>query len=298
MTSSIIFYIVVLGLTAVAIYVQVTASSLSLPIPKATTILVIILPWIAAAVDFCNRLTNANNTRRHDNAPSLLHRLARASLPFLQLFQGILTIVLATLLSQTTTSQSPTLDCLLQGRWQQMWAAHDRRRIELVQDTFECCGFNSVKDRAWPRDTCSLLYGRNSACRPAWAAALQTSSRLDFGVCLIVGVMQVYQLFKYLNSHSQWGQHRNGRAYKQLPQNDDNASEVAGANARLLEDVSDEEVEESEWPRLGDEENTGDRRALRGAQNGHQTDYGAAQNGSNSPVVIPSGLGNEADAWR
>lgn len=113
----------------------------------------------------------------------------------LQLLQGILTVVLTTLLSQTMTSQggggSSVTECLLQGRWQEMWSAHDRRRIELIQDTFECCGFNTVKDRSWPRDTCSALYGRNNACKEPWAASLRTSSGLDFGVCLVVGLIQV-----------------------------------------------------------------------------------------------------------
>ncbi|KAJ1324986.1 Tetraspanin family [Microdochium nivale] len=301
MTPAIIFYVVVLGLTAVAIYVQVTASNLSLPIPKATTILVILLPWIAAAVNFCNRLTR--NQQHDGNSSSLLIRLARSSQPVLQLIQGILTVVLTTLLSQTMTSpggSNPSVtDCLLQGRWQEMWSLHDRRRIERIQDAFECCGFRTVKDRGSPQDTCSKLYGRSNACREPWAASLRTSSGLDFGVCLVVGLIQLYQLSKYLVSTGRWTEQRHGRAYKQLPQNDNGSSEVAGAHTRLLEDVSEEEDEEcTAQLRLGDEENAGASSATpHNPQNGRQGEYGTTQNGS-SPVVLPSGLGNEANAWR
>ncbi|KAH7021091.1 uncharacterized protein B0I36DRAFT_333761 [Microdochium trichocladiopsis] len=310
MTPAIIFYVVVLGLTAVAIYVQVTASYLSLPIPQPTSILVILLPWIAAAINFCTRLTNTTTptnkrlSRYHAAAARApIIRLARAALPMLQVFQGILTVVLATLLSQTMTQNGPTTGCLAQGTWQGMWSAHDRRGIERIQDAFDCCGLNSVKDRAWPRDgTCSSLYGRNSACGKPWEAALRRGSALDFGVCLVLGFIQLWQVSRFFLSRGggAWAELGRGdggsNGYRQLPPPNENTQ--TAEDSRLLEDVSDNEEEDIYRAPEHGGERVNDQTRLAGNQNSRGDSYGAVENGGTSAVVVPTGLGHEANAWR
>ncbi|KAH7016108.1 uncharacterized protein B0I36DRAFT_336713 [Microdochium trichocladiopsis] len=303
MTPAIIFYVVVVGLTAVAIYVQVTASYLSLPIPQPTSILVILLPWIAAAINFCTRITNTTTNKRLSRphaARAPIIRLARAALPMLQVFQGILTVVLATLLSQTMT-QNATTGCLAQGAWQGMWSAHDRRGIERIQDAFDCCGLNSVKDRAWPRDgTCSSLYGRNSACGKPWEAALRRGSALDLGVCLVLGFIQLWQASRFFLSRSggAWAELGRGdggsNGYRQLPPNEHTQT---ADGSRLLENVSDNEEENIPRSPDHDGERVNDQTRLAGNQNNRGDSYGAVENGGTS-AVVPTGLGHEANAWR
>jgi len=321
MAYAIIYYVVILALTAVAIYVQVTASNLSLPISKATSVLVILLPWIALGIKFYTRLTlslnnNSSNkfSRRDRHVSSLLHRLnLQGIISALHVIQSILTVVLATNLSYTMTKDGSTTDCLLQTRWQGMWSAHDRRGIERIQDAFDCCGFNSVKDRAWPRDTCPALYGRFSACRQSWETALRTGSGLDFAVCLVVGLYQLWQFISFsYSSRQQTAARGEVEEWRPLPQ--DETSRPAGENSRLLEaspDVSDsgEGAETSVTSHRGpdgrlleDNDRTNSARPHQGSQqrssSGGGGGYGAVENGERSAALVPSGLGNEADAWR
>lgn len=80
-----------------------------------------------------------------------------------------------------------------------MYRANDAEGIRRVQDVLDCCGFNSVRDRAFPfsrnsPSTCAETYGRSSACRAPWMGALQSSAAIDFAVVVAVGLMQVRDL--------------------------------------------------------------------------------------------------------
>jgi hypothetical protein len=64
----------------------------------------------------------------------------------------------------------------------------------------DCCGFNSVKDRAYPfprgaPSTCADTYGRDVACRGLLEKAVRVNAGVDLGVVLAVGVLQVGLLF-------------------------------------------------------------------------------------------------------
>ena len=139
--------------------------------------------------------------------PSFLHDAKRATATrirkifpqALQVLQGLVTAVLATLLFQGVI-HTQALDCSLENRWMARFRAHDGSRIRMIQDTLNCCGFNSVRDRAFPfgqPSTCPETYGRTVACRDAFRGSMQLNSGLDLMVVLTVGVMQVcnYILF-------------------------------------------------------------------------------------------------------
>ena len=92
---------------------------------------------------------------------------------------------------------SSVRNCVLSTTWQRLFSTHDAEAIRRIQDSLGCCGFNSVKDRAWPFQghemsrQCSEIYGRSTACAEPWGAALQRNAGLEFGVVLAVGVLQV-----------------------------------------------------------------------------------------------------------
>lgn len=81
-----------------------------------------------------------------------------------------------------------------------MFRTHDAGGIRKIQDAFECCGLNSVKDKAYPfpgmtPSSCAETYGRSVACRAQWKGALRTASGAELGAVLAVGLLQVGTFF-------------------------------------------------------------------------------------------------------
>jgi hypothetical protein len=169
-------------LTYYGSYLQVTSSSLSLPISTATTVLTILLPFFAAANVYFTPVLNrlfASSRGYQQFVPSALH-----------IFQGGLALIIATLAFQGFLP-GQLLDCGLEGKWQRLYSSHDRQAIERIQNAFDCCGFRSVKDRTWPRDQCGESYGRDTACLQPWRASMQRTSGLEFALTVIIGLIQV-----------------------------------------------------------------------------------------------------------
>ncbi|KAI0125129.1 hypothetical protein BJ170DRAFT_636403 [Xylariales sp. AK1849] len=266
----IVYPLLMLSLVAVAIYVLVSASNLTLPISLATRVLTIFLPIIAAAnVYFAPSL---HRIAQHAKSPVVI-LLAPA---FLQILQGILTVVLATL-SFEGFLPGRNLNCNLQGTWQELWKSHDGRSIERIQDAFNCCGFNSERDMSWPRQgtntgLCSEMYHRHSSCANPWTSAMQYNSGLEFGVAVIAGVFQLIHLTLFRLRNSGGMPRRN---YKRLTQS-------VGANPEdpLLTNV----VVDSAAEHVDNEQATGGQ------------GYGALNNDAN-PRLEPSGLGDDRSPW-
>lgn len=113
----------------------------------------------------------------------------------LQLIQGVLTVVLATL----TAEGLEPVDCILEGNWSRLYRAKDDRALERIQDTFNCCGLRSIVDRTAPRGECKNIYkDRHDSCLSPWHASMQRSAGLDFAVALAVGIFQVRRNSYYL----------------------------------------------------------------------------------------------------
>lgn len=168
-------------LTRMQSYVQVTSSTLSLPISTGTTVLTILLPLFAIANLFFT---------------PVLNRLAKSSkvqqllLPALHVLQGGLTVVIATLAAQGFVP-GPSLKCELDNSWQLLWHNKDWRAIERIQNAFDCCGLHSVRDRSWPVEDCQKTYGRHTSCDAPWSASMRTTSGLQFAVAVLCGIIQV-----------------------------------------------------------------------------------------------------------
>jgi hypothetical protein len=176
---------------------------LSLPISPVISIIVAILPIIG----FLNAYIHP--TLLHNARSSSAGRLSQL-LPFvLQTIQALAATILATILLERAVP-SQTLDCLLENQWERRFRAHDAGSIRQVQDSLDCCGFNSVKDRAFPfahngPSTCAETFGRSLPCRGPWRAAMQGTSGAEFTVAIVVGLMQVSQCrhggFTWISHH-------------------------------------------------------------------------------------------------
>ncbi|GAO14049.1 hypothetical protein UVI_02035980 [Ustilaginoidea virens] len=170
-------------LTAVLAFVlHVSSASLSLPISPALTIITVLLPLAAAA----NALFYLRSAAPYGVVATAL-----------QVAQGVLTAVLATLLFASAVP-SAARACLLSTLWQRLFRARDAESILRIQDALDCCGFNTVRDRAWPfpadrvpAHQCAETYGRDAACARPWGAALQRNAGLGLGVVLLVGLLQM-----------------------------------------------------------------------------------------------------------
>lgn len=191
-------YLLLALLFGFAIYEHINSTTLSLPISGPLTILLLLLPLFGAA----NTLFYHYAFRVHN--PS---RRNRGLAVVLQGFQAIFTIVLATLFFSGVLP-SAARSCLLSTTWQRLFSAHDAASIRRTQDAFNCCGFNTVRDRAWPfpnqhgSGSCVETYGRNVACVGPWQMALQRNSSLEFAIAIAVGLLQASSVLLAANSRS------------------------------------------------------------------------------------------------
>lgn len=133
----------------------------------------------------------------------------------LQLVQFLLSTILTTLFA-SDGFRSNVRTCLLDTRWQALFSAHDGDAIRRVQDTFNCCGLNSVRDRAWPfsrgdsdspQVTCAAYYRRALACREPWEAAMRRDAGLEVLVAVAMMVIQLGPLLALAMSRAEANRH-------------------------------------------------------------------------------------------
>lgn len=173
-------------------YEHVTSVTLSLPQARALTILTILLPLLAAANLLSLPYFLGRKYSRPPNAPP---RGLISSSAVLQILEGVVTTILATL-HGADLAPGAARDCELAARWQHLFRAKDARAVRAIQDALQCCGFRSVGDMAWPFPPadvprCAARFDRALACRGPWADALRRSAGASLGVVLAVGMLQV-----------------------------------------------------------------------------------------------------------
>lgn len=170
-------------------YEHTNSVTLSLPLSPALTFLTILLPLIAAA----NATALPYLLREKANSPRrLLVKLAHPAVT--QALQGILIVVLATLFT-AHVAPGVNRDCGLSTTWQRLFRAKDGPSVRAIQDAFECCGFRSVRDMAWPFPpvdvACAQRFDRALPCHGPWTGALQKSAGVELGIVVVVAVLQV-----------------------------------------------------------------------------------------------------------
>ncbi|KAK8087088.1 hypothetical protein PG994_002062 [Apiospora phragmitis] len=179
-----------------------TASRLSLPISLGLGILTVLLPFTAWASVFGGRIFRRLSPK--NGGAGIGNLLQHPFVPFvLQVLQGIASVVLATLWSQGLLDSGQAVDCNMQTTWRGLWMAHDGRSIENIQNAFGCCGFNSVRDMAWPSprgnvELCRELTHRETSCAAPWRGTLRRLSGFEFGVALGCAAIQFFYLARTL----------------------------------------------------------------------------------------------------
>lgn len=138
-----------------------------MPIPNVLSALTVALPPLAGIA--------------LESIVSFQHQLAlKGKLQTSKVFQAVNVVfliyetVLATL-AGTHIAPIGGLWCPLHDKWQEMRMSKDAKSIQRIQDAFNCCGFKSPRDMAWPfpnkthgSDTCMVRFERDTACLEPW----------------------------------------------------------------------------------------------------------------------------------
>ncbi|KAE8147404.1 hypothetical protein BDV25DRAFT_160432 [Aspergillus avenaceus] len=138
----------------------------------------------------------------HLNPTALKTRILASALRYLL---TILPTSLATL-AFTYLFSSGLFTCHLNERWQAYFHAKDSRSIRAIQDSLHCCGFRSVRDRAWPfkdathgDDTCQRQIGYERAClQPLMGRERGVAGMVAVGALLVFVVVVCSSFLFYL----------------------------------------------------------------------------------------------------
>lgn len=272
-----------LVLFGIAVAVHVYSQSISLPLRPSISVLAIFLPILASL----NGLSYRHLRRNSLSSSSRLKQLA----PFvLQILQALITTILATILFETALPSQVT-ECMLDSTWTRMFRTHDAEGIRRIQDALECCGLNSVKDRAYPfpgmaPSSCSQTYGRSVACREPWRGALRRASGTDLGVILAVGLLQVLSLL-FVNNGPAWMTWGSGEC-RQTPENSESRRPLLTSGAIIEEEDEDQEEERGQLD---------SQLRRQDSQTQTQTQTYGAVNGDDLNVKLPPTLIAEHNAW-
>jgi hypothetical protein len=159
---------------------------LNLPIPLSLALFTVVLPFITGiTVQGSYGLIR----RTSDTGPYQL------TIPLIAVigFQLIYETVVATL-ALTHILPPSALQCGLESKWYQLYNAKDGAAIRAIQDAFNCCGFNSVRDKSWPfgqPSTCAATFNRNQPCVGSWRRAEQINAGLLLLVAVTVFIVKV-----------------------------------------------------------------------------------------------------------
>ncbi|KAG5914694.1 hypothetical protein E4U53_004610 [Claviceps sorghi] len=228
------------------VVVHFHANHLSLPISSFLTILAILLPILALlnAYIYPNLLRSSHSF----TTGNLTSRLAPV---VLQGLQAVVTTILATLLLEGVIP-SPVLDFLVEYEWDELYRGSDASHLSHVQDTYDCCGLNAVNDRAHPLvsvpgGTCAELYGRTKSCRQPWQKALQYFSGIDFGVVIVVALMQITGLL-IMRERTAWWTALRTEDWKSSDTDDESASRLFTVQEESEGSSSDRDGTAVSWP--------------------------------------------------
>lgn len=124
----------------------------------------------------------------------------------MQLAQAALSIILVALAAPYLPADSESTSCALSTSWQKSWHQHSVV-IREIQDQLGCCGYRSLKDRAWPFPTgtkpdplqCAKQFHRKISCAGPWNEELRRKVGVTLGIGVVVAVLQVLDpLFRKL----------------------------------------------------------------------------------------------------
>jgi len=165
---------------------------LSLPISQVLAFFAVLLP-IATGVS----LKSVHSLLRLHTG-SLGRTWSSLYLILILVLQLIYETVIATL-ALTYMAPPSSLHCGLEEQWKRLRMAKDETAIKKIQDTFDCCGFNTVLDRAWPFPSdgvddkeCQRRFHRTQSCAGPWRQAEQTNAGVFLIVAAVIFVGKVW----------------------------------------------------------------------------------------------------------
>lgn len=271
--------LLLLSLTVLAGYAYTQIRALSLPIPKALALFTVVLPFVTgiSTQSLNNLIRKSSKNDRHQLTLPLIGIIG---------FQLIYETVVATL-ALTHILPPSSLVCGLNDNWQRFFNAKDADSIRAIQDKLKCCGFRTVKDRAFPfgtPSTCARDFGRQQSCADPWRGAEQVTAGLLLLVAVLVFILKVLAVISLLTRAS-WT--RSPWAQPFLPANigaiEEPEEDHRAVVRRLIEDGTGDRTYHD------DAEETSTSRALEATPNGGN-DHG--------PRVQPSPLIDVDNEWR
>lgn len=262
--------IVLLVLTALAGYVHSQSRHLSLPIPTALTIFTLFLPL-------------ASYITTHLATPALRKRNLSTSLLAILIAQLIYETIIVTL-AATYVVPSPNLSCGLDSRWRVLYSKRDARSIRRIQDAFDCCGLNSLRDRAWPfknnareDGNCVDMFHRQRSCAKDWRSAERGTAGLVLIVALGVFIVKLLSIVVVMSNSSMGGKHGLFR-WQATPDEEESEEARRASMRRLIENGSASAEPYNDDDRVSGSHNT--------------------ENNDLEPRVQPSTLTENGREWR
>lgn len=189
-------------------YATHSSRSFSLPLPNTLSALALALPPIAGlaietSTALASSLSSHPNTRnyRATKTSSIPPVLLPSTLTILLLV--VYCTVVATL-AGTHISPLGGLGCALGERWSELFRGKKGERIRRIQDQWQCCGFRSTRDMAYPfptnnvrSDACATTFDRTRACFEPW----REQERLVAGLMLGVAVGVFLWIVSWRSTH-------------------------------------------------------------------------------------------------
>lgn len=144
-------------------YSWAQVSRFSLPLPTAVFVLSLFFPIaVGALMPLAPRLLPEGLVSRRNSL---------VVLTYLSSLVPVVLLVVSLIFATPTSLQS----CSLETAWAHLFQSKDERAITTIQDNLRCCGFNSVRDRAWPfpakgidAGECERTQGYHVRCLEGW----------------------------------------------------------------------------------------------------------------------------------
>ncbi|KAL4869023.1 hypothetical protein BDV12DRAFT_168481 [Aspergillus spectabilis] len=172
-----------------------------LPLPSWVPILATLLPPLTLIVLAITRVifeAASRTSNRWTHTFQIVNHLHTI------LLTVIATVALSYLFPETA------LSCQLEQQWQAFFQLKNSHAIRAIQNRFQCCGFRSIHDRAWPfkdrnhgDNACELQLGYQRSCFGPWREMQQGTSWMVFAAVLCVLVAKA-GFARFSNRRASW----------------------------------------------------------------------------------------------
>lgn len=259
-------------------------------LPLTLLLITLIVPIPSSPITYPNGMDESSRMA----GTLVLRRGTSLFASLMQLAQAALSIILVALAAPYLPADSESTSCALSTSWQKSWHQHSVV-IREIQDQLGCCGYRSLKDRAWPFPTgtkpdplqCAKQFHRKISCAGPWNEELRRKVGVTLGIGVVVAVLQLAN-FLY-GSSTLWSE----RLFQSNPfdwvKRRQNQSDNATFTRRLLTGGDEEETRVESYHDFEDS-------AAR--QNHSSTESGDNARPRVEPTIHGAHESHESSAWR